>query len=213
VVLAIAVAAPAHAVVLIGSDGSTPQPYQQWADQAHVPTVPGAVWLVGSPCPTKPDASCTGPDEPVVWLFRSKLYLNTLEFREALLHELGHRFDYQMPQWVRDRFRAIMRNRHSWRATSGGAPVEQFAEAYAICGLGGKMARTYMQPDPDHGGRRVGDFGYAPTDRQNKAVCKLIRGRSRRCGPGAGRTASRTSWWPAPLTPRRTGRSSHRPAR
>jgi hypothetical protein len=158
VVLALGVAGPAQAVVLIDTAGRTPQPYQRWADEAHVPTVPGAIGLIGSPCPSGAKASCT-------W-FGGPIYLpgsHSLAQRQTLYHELGHQFDMQMPQWVRDRFEAIMGLGPIWVR----GPRELFAEGYSACGLGGHMARL-----AGYGGV----YGYDPTHHQNQAVCQLIRG-------------------------------------
>jgi hypothetical protein len=159
----------ASATVLIDSAGRTPQPYQQWVYEAKVPTVAGPVRLIGSMCPDRlNEYGCTGPDQ-TIYLTRYPT-LSTLEFRQEFLHELGHQFDYWMPQWVRDRFQAIMRDQRPWRDVPN-APLEQFAQAYSLCGLGGSLARRYLKGN-------TGAYDYTPTTKQNRAVCKLIRSQS-----------------------------------
>ena len=80
------------------------------------------------------------------------------------LHELGHRFDYRMPGWVRDRFRALIGDARPWRATPN-SPMEQFADAYSLCALD----PTTLPPD-------FGSVvGYRPTPAIHRAACRLIR--------------------------------------
>jgi len=83
--------------------------------------------------------------------------------RHELLHELGHRFDYRMPDWARNGFRKIMRERRAWRSAPN-SPHERFADAYSICARSPKrLPASYSS-----------GFGYDPSNSQHRRVCRLI---------------------------------------
>ena len=104
-VLSLLAAHPAAASVLALPDGrSRPQPFQTWVDRARVPTPAEQIELRLERCPGAADAvACTSPGE-------HRIYMSGEAGRDELLHELGHRFDYRMPEWARQGFRKIMRD-------------------------------------------------------------------------------------------------------
>lgn len=132
-------------------------------NEAYVPTINDPDVIL-SPCPYRGDTfGCTlaAKDSPV-WITPSLLS------PYALLHELGHRyqFDVMTASGLR-RFAAIMRIRR-WT----GGTTELFADAYASCALGWEPRR---RPNVDN----VDDHfptgeGYWPTRHQQDRVCDLI---------------------------------------
>lgn len=166
--LAVASAAPAQATTLVLPDGRVAQPYQQWVDRAFIPTIQQTVTLHLEACPdsTRGEGGCTFVGTTDVWLNEP------LTPRVALLHELGHQFDYwAMTDAARDEFRQLVGDPRPWRSAPN-SPHEKFAEAYGFC------ARHRRIKNLDN--TTLG-YGYEPTPRMHKMVCALIRraGRSR----------------------------------
>ncbi len=91
----------------------------------------------------------------------------------TLLHELGHRFDFlRMTPDARRAFQRTMHIGGGWDQLRADdllveltSPQEQFAEAYGLCARFQVIRRT----------RRIAIYGYAPTPRQHRRVCRLIR--------------------------------------
>ncbi|MEA2375934.1 MAG: hypothetical protein QOD53_2397 [Thermoleophilaceae bacterium] len=159
----------ARATTVVTPDGATAQPYQRWVDRAKVPTPPGTFMLGRGDCPYEgypSGISCSYLAERTIFL--SEAGRN----RWTLLHELGHEFDYWVaPAWMRDAFlNVIGYPRGGPWAGPPGAPVwettprELFAEGYSACA----MRRTIRR-------RWDGNYGYSPTPRQHRLVCKLLR--------------------------------------
>lgn len=172
VVLVGLVSAPtAGAVTLVTPDGQVAQPYQRWADAAKVPTYSGPVELSLAMCPYIDNgASCSfGYDSPPrVWLAATHTPPDEQATRlhDLELHELGHVFDAQvMTGAARERFAAIFGLRgQGW--TEGPYRLrleEQFAQGYMLC------AYDPRQPFS------ATSIGYAPSIRQHRRVCALIR--------------------------------------
>lgn len=102
------------------------EPYGQWINEAAVPTASEQVEVVEAPCPTADALACTERSDPMIWYDRQHI---PFDRRFTFWHELGHRFDYQMPKWARRRFQAITKIQGPW-------PKESFADAYAVCARG-----------------------------------------------------------------------------
>lgn len=133
-----------------------------FADGAHatlVPTLKVSPTVYIEACPSTEGTSCTWPGGPI--------YLNPDDMQSpyALWHELGHHFDYALPEdsGVHERFQRIMRDTREWRSPPN-SPHEQFAELYATCArTTPRKAHAIMQ-------------GYALdiTRRQVRAGCGLL---------------------------------------
>lgn len=110
--------------------------------------------------------ACTSPKVPFIWITRPDLF-----DRKDLLHELGHRFDYQrMTERARNRFMRIMgivgrdwQGQFDYRPNP---PNEKFAEGWRMC------AQNPLRPD-----RWLYGYGYKPTVKQHRTVCALIAAR------------------------------------
>lgn len=150
-------AAPAAATTLVADGQPGPQPWQSWVSDARVPTVPGEVELQIAGCPDQgADVACTFPGQEVI-------YLPPGAGRRMLLHELGHRFDYSMPDWVRSRFLAIMGDGRAWRSPPD-SPNEQFADAYSLCALSPRALP----------GSFSSAYGYNPGPVGHRRICRMI---------------------------------------
>ena len=166
-VLGLAAPGAAHATTLVLEDGTVgPQPYQGWVDASHVPTVPGEITLRLGGCPEADLIACAPGTE------RSIVVAPEWLSRRVVLHELGHLFDDEMSQDVRDGFRALLhRGSAPWDdAAESNPPAEQFAEAYALCARRRRLRRRYFA-----------GYHYAPSPDLHRHVCALIRA----AAPGA----------------------------
>jgi hypothetical protein len=153
-----------------------PDPWQQWANNALVPTVADRVALSTDPCPSYGYSSdgttaCFDPNgaQPTIHLAGPHTYDRTQFF-----HELGHAFDASvMTGASRAGFVKIMRYRtSSWTATSPGSDEsaeERFASAYSLCARRSRVSRDSSLYGPGHG------YGYQPTASQHRRVCALVR--------------------------------------
>lgn len=164
-------AQPARAVILINPDKSQHQmdkpfqPFQRWADQAKVPTVPNLVELrfdnIKIMCSSSVAFGCAPEFASVIFIQPHNKHA-----KSALLHELGHRFDWQMRKLVRIEFGRIINDIRQWTEQPNSLQ-EQFAEAYRMC----------AQP-------KIKDLHfsayYLPTAGQHEEVCALIRNEGER---------------------------------
>jgi hypothetical protein len=167
VVVALACCAPARADLIYPvrvrtPDGRVAQPFQRWADRAKVPTAATTVVVHQEPCPGAAGSACYTADN----IYESGVNV-PLVGRFIFLHELGHAYDaHVLSAADRARFQRIMRLGGAWGAPSaGGAPSEQFADAYAHCALW-HHPRNFI-----FAGRYL---GYAPTPKQYRRVCAFI---------------------------------------
>jgi hypothetical protein len=167
-----ALLAPAGAqatTLQLASGAARPQPYQAWVDRSAVPTPPGDVTVNLASCPGAPawSAACVNPATRIIHLGR--------EGRDSvtLLHELGHVFDaYILDDAGRAQFQAITRRSGPWHAPAEtNPPIEQFAEAYALCASYPVLRRS-----------RLAMYGYLATPRRHARVCAVIRAAAARAG-------------------------------
>jgi len=137
--------------------------WQGWADRALVPTVVGRVRVRLQRCPARPAAAgCVYTRRPRTVFLRPRLR----DPRGVLLHELGHVYDLTVMN-NRDRgvFRRLMKRRAA-RWWKGARPLaEQFAEAYSWCARYARIVSI----------ARYSSYGYRPSARQHKQICKLVR--------------------------------------
>jgi hypothetical protein len=180
------------AAVLTYPDGAPAEPYQAWADAAHVPT-PVHATVINESCPANPHRPACVTDgangEMFVFLDPDGLRpLGRRLERQAVYHELGHVFDRQVLTWpYRSAFERLLGDARPWRTGSGNSPHEQFAEAFGWCGLG---APPPLAIGNSH--RRQGAYGYVVTRRTHRRVCALIARAART--PASRRTAAGS--WP-----------------
>lgn len=138
-----------------------------WVRQSRMPIVSGRVRIVSASCPGRPRfAGCVFSRRP------RTLYLRpgALTPKGVLYHELGHTFDLTLLRH-RDR-RAFKRiaglGGRGW-FTGSGPPAELFAEGYALCSRFG-----VRRPAADKLDFTRSVYGYRPTSRQHRSVCRLI---------------------------------------
>lgn len=156
---------PAQAVTLVNLDGSVAQPYQSWADEAKVPTVQTTVTV-------KADVTACAGSTACAWPGALRISCTFgQQCRDALLHELGHHYDFSMPEWKRRVFAKITTRRADAWLDGRNSLAEQFAVAYSLCAVG-RLTHSYPQAD----GSRMTVYGYQykPTARQQRRVCRLI---------------------------------------
>lgn len=134
-------------------------PYQQWVDEAKVPTPEVTLTVIedASGCEGEGSA-CTAEGAATIWA--DPLWSKRWDF----LHEIGHNQDYVMPDWARTRFLSLTRDPRPWRSPPN-SPHERFAEAWAACAIWGyRIARR-----PELG------YLWEPSPRLHRRICRLIR--------------------------------------
>lgn len=139
-------------------------PYQQWVDEARVPTPNATITLFEdeSGCAGQ-GIRCTAQGAFAIWL--TPWIDDWRMVRRAFLHELGHNFDYyELSDPARFEFGSLLGDRRPW-ATAPNPAKEKFAEAYMWCAL-----RVRIRRPPNEWGYR-----YRPTPRLHSQVCRLIR--------------------------------------
>ena len=139
----------------------------RWLRQSRMPLFRGRLKLVRAACPARPQFSgCVYTRRP------RRVYVSpgARNPRAVAYHEMGHSFDL-----------VVMRTRHrrAFKRTVGlrrpgwyrGAisPSEMFAEAYALCARFG-----VRRPAARKLGYTGSVYGYRPSGRQHRVVCRLI---------------------------------------
>lgn len=153
----------AQATSLRLADGTpSPEPYQGWLDGAHVPGPAVEIVVSYEPCPLPLTENCaTATTAGGNTAYTIHLSADG-RIKRVFFHEVGHVLDYTMPEWARDRFRAILHDYREWR--SGPNPLsEQFADAYSLCARKRRLR-----------GLSSASFRYSPTPRQHRRVCALV---------------------------------------
>ncbi len=163
--------ASADAATLIYDDGTPALALQAWVDASFAPVPAGLVMIQRRGCVDSAGVtrSCTWAPGSVIGLQEP----DPSNLRVTLLHELGHRFDFlRMNAAARQAFQQTMHISGRWDELRADdllveltSPQEQFAEAYGLCARFQALRRT----------RRIAIYGYAPTPRQHRRVCRLIR--------------------------------------
>jgi hypothetical protein len=183
VALALAAPASAHPPTPI-SAGKRPitGKLHSWLHRAKVPLVRGRVQIVRRGCPRYSHlAACVYSSRP------RRIYMKRglPAARRVLYHELGHVFDLAvLHRRERRRFKRIMHLRRSGWFSGRRMPAEWFADGYSLCALGRRMHAR-------------GLYGYRPTRRQHRAVCRLIK----RAAAPRGRKPQRPPRPPRVLSP------------
>ena len=183
VALALAVGMAAIALVSAGPGAAHPPApydvkgkrmrgtYHRWLHQAKVPLVRGRIRLVLRGCPRHPQfAACVISSRPRrIYLKRD---LGRRQARMLLYHELGHMFDLRVlnNRERRDFRRIVGRRGARWLRTSR-PPGEWFADGYSLCARHRTIRRR----------PRRTPYGYRPSPRTHRRVCRLIR---RAAAPG-----------------------------
>ncbi len=153
--------ATADAVTLTYDDGLPAPVLQAWADASHVPVAAGTVTVHRRLCPDALSSpACTITPGSEMWLQAPASML-----RRALLHELGHRFDYLvMTDAARAAFGRLTNDRRPW--TQGAEPpMERFATAYGKCARHRRIHAFIIG----------GEYGYTATPDEHRRVCRLVR--------------------------------------
>jgi len=128
-------AAQAHTTIIepVGSHF----PYQQWVDEARVPTPEMVIVVIeGDDACLEQNGGCTAPDEGAIWVEPSRIVGRRP--RAMFLHELGHNEDHAvLPAWMRERYQKIMGLTGAWFQPEAGwfSPNEWFAETWAECAV------------------------------------------------------------------------------
>ena len=148
VALAVPTAAQAHTTI-IEPEGSH-FPYQQWVDEAKVPTPDITLTLIEAPCPEEDEVfyACMGRAEQTIWVNLEMMGRRDAWPRAIFYHEIGHFFDYlDLPEWARLRFREIRHSGRPWVDEGKFEGLEEvFADSYSGCAL--DRPKVYMQRRP-----------------------------------------------------------------
>lgn len=169
-------AGEASAVTIIEPPGSH-FPYQQWADEAKMPTPDATLEVVetgaehGCPGRDLNYAGCTSPQTGMIWVAPEAFA--AIGPRRTFWHELGHNVDADLQPWMRERFMALLGLSGAWvvegEPKPGDSPDELFATAWPECALKPKVAVS--------GGLGVGPmYGSEPLGgrRVHNAICRML---------------------------------------
>lgn len=127
----------ATAVALATTFTTPSEPYREWVLEAQVPTPIESVQVIDATCPIASASACTLTEAPTIYFDYDAV---SFQRRFTFWHELGHRFDYQMPEWARTHFLEIVGVSGPWQdPTRRVPPNELFAEAYANCAARGDV--------------------------------------------------------------------------
>lgn len=165
--IALASPAPVEAVTLTDPHGTISQPFQAWADAAKVPT-PDARIVVDRGVGGCGDATVGGCASRSGWIAVRDTG-DWHEMHSVFLHELGHEFDFRMPEWKRDTFGRIVGVPGPWYVDQPHVKFshsELFADLYATCAVSRKPRERVVSAN--------GELFYLTT-RDLLRVCRLIR--------------------------------------
>jgi hypothetical protein len=144
-IVALIVAAPAHAATIRTETGQVPQPYAAWIDRSKMPVPAVNITLV-------PMTLC--PEAGGCMVFDGGYKIAARKVRFALMHEIGHVFDREvMTPASRKEF---------VRATNRPWNEERFADAYGLCSISKTIIFDALSR-------------WRPTKTRWKGVCRVIR--------------------------------------
>lgn len=177
VVLAVLMTGSAQAHTTIIESTDSHMPYQQWVDEANVPT-PDVTVTVIEASTESPEWSCSGIDYGVapacVVLEERTIYIDPTKVapvgREFFFHELAHIFDpLVLSDQERERFAAILRLPMPWWYPTEiwhQAPAEYFAGMFSQCAIRGPRIPEFV--------RLLRPNGTTINQRQKFQICTLI---------------------------------------
>jgi hypothetical protein len=141
--------------------------WARWLRASQMPVVGGRIRIIFGSCPSRPEfAGCVHTHRPRTVYLRPDAQSPS----GVLYHELGHSFDLLVLRHAQRRtFKRIMRLAGRGWFTGAGAPAELFAEGYALCSRFG-----IRRPAADKLNFTKSVYGYRPTRRQHRSICKLI---------------------------------------
>lgn len=152
--------APGVTLNVRGGEPATASTFSHWAHAMHnvaLPTGPIRLVLSEQGCPNFPGYECSDPDRRPG---HSTIFMLDDEpdaiSRMQLFHEVGHVYDAQHHAEVVQSFRLIF----------GRWNDEQFAMAYSWCEANPRWESWRLYPGYD----------YAPTLRQHRMICRVLRG-------------------------------------
>lgn len=164
-------------------------PYQQWVDEAKVPTPEVTIAVIetsaewGCPDAGHNVAACA-VGAPLDRIYIAPEAAARVSPRKTFYHELGHFADYDsLEEWMRSRFMELLRLAPPWRPgpeDASTAPDEVFADSYAQCAMLPYLPRHYRGP-------REGVFEYGPIFREDpiggrlthNKVCRMVQGQGK----------------------------------
>lgn len=168
-------AADAHTTIIepVGSHF----PYQQWADEAKVPTPDVTLTVIeteglhGCPGRDLDYQACTAPAEGKIWISPSAIQAGGA--REIFYHEIGHNVDADvLAPWMREHFMAIYGLSGPWVLEGEPAPFgpnEMFAEVYKECAFAPTLQRGRLGTTGLPGSSLpLGGFA------RHNAVCRML---------------------------------------
>jgi hypothetical protein len=155
-------AAAATSLVLDTPGRAAPAKYRRWVAGSGVPTPPVPITLHLRICPGAPGwaVGCAVAANREVYLDAGG------DSRHALMHEIGHLFDFgEMSEPLRDAFRVILHRHGEWAGAAANNPLqEKFAEAYSLCSRHRAIRSIYFA-----------QYAYTPTPAQHAGACAVIR--------------------------------------
>jgi hypothetical protein len=172
-----AIATPAQAHIT-GDHYSGDHYALMYAGTFKVPLPPGDVTITRAECPAFPGERAT-----CAYMDTGAIYMAELD-RFSLAHELGHVFDARVltePERAR-LARLLGMDGAPWENGTGEhctvdapCPSELFADAYATCATRGDDIRPRRTRRGALVFTEVNAYGYRPTPRQHRRVCRAIR--------------------------------------
>ena len=171
---------------MVTPDGSVAQPFQSWADATRVPTPERTTTIYPAKDLCPPTASGDGvraacaTQDGRIGIDAPFCSIDAQSCRLNLRHELGHLYDYSMPDWKRTAFLKIIgRVGTPWRTNDRNAsPHEIFADAYSYVASYSTAARALRAANLDgfsDDGRLVTGRGFIIERRTFGRVTRLIR--------------------------------------
>jgi hypothetical protein len=159
---------------LAGPAQALPAPYDDWAAQSGAPAVDYRLavdeWTCNDRGQPASAFACTAQDGTIYmqdWCLTAADEWCQFYF----WHELGHHFDWSMPDWKRRVFLRVIRTAKGWRDPRGAeqSASELFADTFAMC--------AHDPQDVDYTFSDGGTLGqpHGLNASRLRRVCRLIR--------------------------------------